>query len=212
MATLEGGDRGFAFASGVAAIASTLLLFRPGDHVVVTEDVYGGTFRLLTGLFERWGLAHTFVDVSDPQKIEAAIIPDTSALFIETPSNPILKITDLAAAAEIAKRRGLLSIIDNTFMTPYLQTPLRHRLRHRASQRHEVPGRPQRPHRGAGGDAGGGTRETAEGDPERFRGDPGAAGLLARAAGDQDPGRPHGRPAEDAPRRSPRGSTRAPAA
>jgi cystathionine beta-lyase len=123
VAALEGGDRGFAFASGVAAISSAFLLFGPGDHLVVSEDVYGGTFRLLTGLFKRWGLQATFVDMSDPERVEAAIGPDTKAIFVETPSNPILKITDLEAVAGIAKRRGLLTLIDNTFMSPYLQRP-----------------------------------------------------------------------------------------
>jgi cystathionine beta-lyase len=124
IAVLEGGKQGFAFASGVAAIASTLLLFQPGDHLVVTEDVYGGTYRLLTDLFRRWGLHATFVDFSNPEKAEAAITPNTKALFAETPSNPILKISDLRALAEIARRHGLLSLVDNTFMTPYLQKPL----------------------------------------------------------------------------------------
>lgn len=124
IAVLEGGARGFAFASGVAAIATTLLLFEPGDHLVVAEDVYGGTYRLLTGLFARWKLRATFVDLSDPAKVEEAITPATRALFAETPSNPILKVSDLAALGEIARRRGLLALIDNTFMTPYLQRPL----------------------------------------------------------------------------------------
>lgn len=123
---LEGGVRGFAFGSGIAAIGSTLLgLFKTGDHLVVASDVYGGTYRILTTLFEDWGLSATFVDFSDPEKIAAAITPATKALFAESPSNPTLKITDLRAVAAIAKGRGLLSIIDNTFMTPYLQKPLK---------------------------------------------------------------------------------------
>lgn len=124
IAALEGGDEGFAFASGVAAISSALLLFRPGDHLVVTQDVYGGTYRLLTGLFERWGLRSTFVDLRDLRAVEAAITPETRAIYAETPSNPILNVTDLAAVAGLAKARGLLTLIDNTFMTPYLQRPL----------------------------------------------------------------------------------------
>jgi len=123
VAALEGGDEGFAFASGVAAISSALLLLRPGDHLVVTQDVYGGTYRLLTGLFERWGLHSTFADLSDLAAVEAAITPATRALYVETPSNPILQITDLASVASLAKARGLLTLIDNTFMTPYLQRP-----------------------------------------------------------------------------------------
>lgn len=124
VASLEGGNRGFAFASGMAAISSTFLLFAPGDHLVVCEDVYGGTFRVLTRLFSQWGLAVTFVDATDPAAIANAVTPATKALYLETPSNPLLKITDLRAAAAIARQHGLLTIVDNTFMTPYLQRPL----------------------------------------------------------------------------------------
>lgn len=124
IAVLEGGDRGVAFSSGMAAISSVLLLFRPGDHLVVGEDVYGGTFRALTTIFRRWGLAVTFVDSTDPGKIAAAVRPETKALFVETPSNPVLKITDLRAVADIARGNGILSIVDNTFMTPWLQRPI----------------------------------------------------------------------------------------
>lgn len=125
MATLEGGVQGFAFASGMAAIGSVLLLLKSGDHIVVGEDAYGGTYRLLTTLFNQWGLAATFVDSSDPERIRSAITSKTRAIYVETPSNPILKITDLAAVAATARERGLLSIVDNTFMSPYLQHPLR---------------------------------------------------------------------------------------
>ena len=121
---LEGGAHAFAFGSGMAAISSTFLLFKPGDHLVVCEDVYGGTFRVLTRLFGQWGLTVTFVDATGLDAIAAAIRPETKALFLETPSNPLLKITDLRGAAAIAKERGLLTIVDNTFMTPYLQRPL----------------------------------------------------------------------------------------
>ena len=124
MALLEGGARGYAFASGMAAISSVLLLFKPGDHIVVAEDVYGGTYRVMTTIFRQWGLRHTFVDMTDPGKIEAAILPETKAIFAETPSNPLLKITDLAAVVEIAQKKELLTIIDNTFMSPYLQRPI----------------------------------------------------------------------------------------
>jgi len=124
VALLESGSQGYAFASGMAAISSVLLLFQPGDHIIVAEDVYGGTYRVLTTIFKRWGLKHTFVDMTDPQKISEAIKPETKAIFAETPSNPLLKITDLAAVAKIAKKSGLLTIIDNTFMSPYLQRPI----------------------------------------------------------------------------------------
>jgi cystathionine beta-lyase len=124
VAQLEGGTHGFAFASGMAAISSALLLFSPGDHLVVCEDVYGGTFRVLTRLFSRLGIESTFVDATDPAAIEAAVRPATKGIYLETPSNPLLKITDLREAAELAKSKGLLTLVDNTFMTPYFQRPL----------------------------------------------------------------------------------------
>jgi cystathionine beta-lyase len=108
----------------MAAISSVFLLFKPGDHIVVAEDVYGGTHRVLTTLFQRWGLRHTFVDMTYPERIEKALEPGTKAIFAETPSNPTLKITDLAAVKAIAGKQNLLTIIDNTFMSPYLQRPL----------------------------------------------------------------------------------------
>lgn len=124
VAELEGGHAAFAFSSGMAAISSVFMIFAPGDHLVVTEDIYGGTFRALTTMFARWGLTTTFVDASRPECIEQAITPDTKAIYVETPSNPLLKITDLRAVAAIARKRGLLTIIDNTFCTPYLQRPI----------------------------------------------------------------------------------------
>jgi len=124
IAELEGGEIACAFGSGMAAISTTLLLFGPGDHLVVSEDVYGGTYRALTRVFSRWGLSATFVDATDPAAIAAAIRPVTKAVYLETPSNPLLKISDLAGAAALARGRGLLTIVDNTFMTPYLQRPL----------------------------------------------------------------------------------------
>ncbi|WP_243370926.1 aminotransferase class I/II-fold pyridoxal phosphate-dependent enzyme [Geotalea sp. SG265] len=124
VALLENGSHGFAFASGMAAISSVLLLFSPGDHLVVCEDVYGGAFRVLTVLFRRLGIQSTFVDATDPAKIAEAITPATKAIYLETPSNPLLKITDLRAAAALAREHGLLTLVDNTFMTPYLQRPL----------------------------------------------------------------------------------------
>ncbi|HTX74258.1 MAG TPA: aminotransferase class I/II-fold pyridoxal phosphate-dependent enzyme, partial [Rectinemataceae bacterium] len=118
IAILEGGARGLAFASGMAAISSVLLLFKPGDHLVVGEDIYGGTYRILTTLFQRWGLESTFVDSTDPNALRDAIRPETKAILVETPSNPTLKITDLSAVAAIAREKGILAITDNTFMTP----------------------------------------------------------------------------------------------
>ena len=124
IAGLEKGTTGLAFASGMAAIASTFLIFSPGDHLVVCEDVYGGTFRVLSTLFAGWGLSVSFVDATSLEEIAAAIRPNTKALYLETPSNPLIKIIDLPAAAALAKERGLITIVDNTFMTPYLQRPL----------------------------------------------------------------------------------------
>ena len=124
VATLEGGSRCLAFASGMAAISTTLLIFSPGDHLVVCDDVYGGAYRVLTGIFDRLGIQSSFVDATDLAAIEAAIRPETKGLYLETPSNPLLKITDLRGAAAIAKRHGLITLVDNTFMTPYLQRPL----------------------------------------------------------------------------------------
>jgi cystathionine beta-lyase len=124
VAVLEGGVRGFAFSSGMAAISSVLLLFKTGDHVVVSEDVYGGTHRVLTRLFDRWGLRSTFADVSTPERLKKSIEPETVAIFAESPSNPMLKITDLAGVARVAQEEKLISIIDNTFMSPFLQRPL----------------------------------------------------------------------------------------
>ncbi|ERM19806.1 aminotransferase class I/II-fold pyridoxal phosphate-dependent enzyme [Brevibacillus laterosporus] len=124
IAALEGGERGFAFSSGMAAISSVFLLFSSGDHLVVAEDVYGGTFRFLTTVLERMQIEVTFVDTTQLSLVEAAIQPNTRAIFLETPSNPTLKVTDLRGVIAIAKRHGLLTIVDNTFLTPYYQRPL----------------------------------------------------------------------------------------
>lgn len=124
IAQLENGVRGFAFASGMAAISSVLLIFSPGDHLVVCEDVYGGTFRILTTLLARLGIEATFVDATSLESIAAAIRPATKGIYLETPSNPLIKITDLAAVAQLARERGIITLVDNTFMTPYFQRPL----------------------------------------------------------------------------------------
>ncbi len=124
IADLEGGVAGYAFASGLAAICSTLMMFRPGDHIVVCEDVYGGTFRALTKLFREWQLELSFVDTANAESFAAAIQPNTRALYVETPSNPLLKVTDLAAIVRIAQQHNVLSIVDNTFMSPALQRPI----------------------------------------------------------------------------------------
>lgn len=124
IAVLEGGSRGFAFASGMAAISTTFMLFSAGDHLIVTEDVYGGTYRLLTNILSRMNIEATFVDMTDFAAVQAALKPNTKGVYMETPSNPTLKITDLALIAKWAEENDLLSIVDNTFMTPYYQRPI----------------------------------------------------------------------------------------
>ncbi len=125
MAELEQGRQGFAFASGMAAITTILLLFASGDHLVVSDDLYGGTYRIFEKNFRQFGLTVTYVDTGDCQAVAQAIIPGkTKALFIETPTNPLMKVTDLRQLVRLAKQYQLLTIVDNTFMTPYLQRPL----------------------------------------------------------------------------------------
>ncbi|MUT67139.1 bifunctional cystathionine gamma-lyase/homocysteine desulfhydrase [Paenibacillus sp. NEAU-GSW1] len=121
---LEEGERGFAFASGMAAITAVLTLFASGDHIIINDDVYGGTFRIATKVMNRLDIEANFVDTTDLEAAERAIRPNTKALFIETPTNPLLKVTDIAAAAAWAKSHGLLLIVDNTFSTPYWQNPI----------------------------------------------------------------------------------------
>ena len=127
VASLEGGTRGFAFASGLAATSTLLELLDSGAHVVAMDDLYGGSYRLFERVRRRSaGLDFSFVDLTDPAKFEAAITPKTKLVWIETPTNPLLKIVDIAAIAAIAKRHGLLVAVDNTFASPYLQRPLEH--------------------------------------------------------------------------------------
>ncbi len=124
IAELEGGVKGFAFSSGMAAISTAFLLLSSGDHVVITEDVYGGTFRMVTEVLSRFGIEHTFVDMNNLDEVKRAIQPNTKAFYVETPSNPLLKVTDIRAISELAKEIGALTFVDNTFLTPLLQKPL----------------------------------------------------------------------------------------
>jgi cystathionine beta-lyase len=126
IAGLEGGARGFAFASGMAAISTAFLLLSAGDHLICTEDVYGGTYRFLTQVASRLGIETTFVDMTDLDAVEGALRENTKAVYMETPSNPTLKITDVAAVTAWAKAqdRELITLLDNTFMTPYHQRPI----------------------------------------------------------------------------------------
>jgi len=124
IAELEEGVAGYAYSSGMAAISSVFMLFSNGDHLIVSEDVYGGTFRFLNQVLNRMGIDCTFVDTTDMEKVQAALTPRTKGLYIETPSNPVLKVSDLRSLCTWAKEQGLISIVDNTFLTPYLQRPL----------------------------------------------------------------------------------------
>lgn len=124
LAALEGGTHGFAFASGLAATDAVLKLLRAGDHVICGENVYGGTHRLMTQIFAQLGLTFSFVDTRDPQAIAKAVTPATRMVFVETPSNPMMRLTDLAAVGALAQERNLLVTVDNTFATPVFQRPL----------------------------------------------------------------------------------------
>jgi cystathionine beta-lyase/cystathionine gamma-synthase len=123
VASLEGGTHGFAFGSGMGAIDSIMKLFRSGDHFVCAENLYGGTPRLFDRILANFGLRFTYVDARDPQLIEDALTPATRAIILETPTNPLMRLTDLAAAGDIARRAGALLIVDNTFATPVFQRP-----------------------------------------------------------------------------------------
>jgi cystathionine gamma-lyase len=126
LAALEGASHGIAFGSGCAATTSILLGLKSGDHVLCGDDVYGGTFRIFDKVMKQWGLEASFMDMSDPAKVKAAMRPNTKLVWLETPSNPMLKIFDIAAIAEIAKKGGAKLAVDNTFATPMLQKPLEH--------------------------------------------------------------------------------------
>lgn len=126
IADLEKGKRGFAFASGMAAIAAVMDLFQSGDHILITDDVYGGTYRYMTKILNNRNIDVTFTDSSNLDEVKENIRPETKAIFIETPTNPLLKITDIEALADIAKGNNLTLIVDNTFHTPYWQSPIEH--------------------------------------------------------------------------------------
>jgi cystathionine gamma-lyase len=127
LADLEGGSAGFAFASGLAAISTVLELLDAGAHIVATDDIYGGTFRLLERVRKRSAnLSVTFADFTDLKAVEAAIRPQTRMLWIDTPTNPLLRIVDLEGAGALAKRRGLISVADNTLTSPFIQRPIEH--------------------------------------------------------------------------------------
>ena len=124
IAELEGGKAGFAFGSGMAAITAVLSLFETGDKVIISKNVYGGTFRVLDKVFNHFGISYSIEDTTDLKSLDEKVTPEVKAIMIESPANPLLTVTDIAGVAEIAKKHGILSIVDNTFMTPYLQRPI----------------------------------------------------------------------------------------
>ncbi|WCT57944.1 bifunctional cystathionine gamma-lyase/homocysteine desulfhydrase [Paenibacillus kyungheensis] len=121
---LEEGYKGFAFGSGMAAIHAVFTMFNTGDHILLTDDVYGGTYRIFTKVLARLGIESTFVDTTDLDAIRQAIQPNTKAIYVETPTNPLLKVTDIRAVADVAHEHDLLFVVDNTFATPYWQNPI----------------------------------------------------------------------------------------
>ncbi|GEO63612.1 trans-sulfuration enzyme family protein [Companilactobacillus nantensis] len=124
VAGLENGYRGFAFSSGSAAIHAVLAIFKPGDHIIIGKEIYGGTFRLINEFLKRWQLEFTAVDTQNPAEIEAAIKPNTKAIYFESFTNPLLHVTSVKATAKVAQKHHILTIVDNTFLSPYLQRPL----------------------------------------------------------------------------------------
>ncbi|SHE45415.1 trans-sulfuration enzyme family protein [Alkalibacter saccharofermentans] len=124
IALLENGTNGYAFSSGMAATSSVLSIFSQGDHLLVCKDVYGGTYRVASGLFPNFGIETTFVDMTDIEEIKRNIKTNTKGIYLETPSNPLMKVTDIKKVASIAKSKGIITMLDNTFMSPYLQRPL----------------------------------------------------------------------------------------
>jgi cystathionine beta-lyase/cystathionine gamma-synthase len=125
VARLEGGETAYVFSSGMAAIDAMFRLLRPGDHTIVSQAVYGGVYRLTTQLLSHFGLEFSFVDTSDPALVRNAVRPNTKMIYIETPTNPTMILTDIAEIARIANERNLLVTVDNTFLSPYLQQPIR---------------------------------------------------------------------------------------
>lgn len=124
IASIEGGKAGLAFSSGVAAIATILNIFSPGDHIIVSDDLYGGTYRLFEEVYKKYGIEATYLDTTNIKVVKEGIRENTKALFIETPSNPMMKVTDIVEIVKLAKVHKALTIVDNTFLSPYYQKPL----------------------------------------------------------------------------------------
>ena len=124
LAALENGTHGLCYASGLAAVDAVLKLLSPGDEIISTNDLYGGTYRIMVRVFGKFGIKATFIGMNDAAELEAAITPATKLIWIETPTNPMLNIIDIAAVCAIAQKHGIMTCVDNTFASPYLQTPL----------------------------------------------------------------------------------------
>lgn len=124
LACLENGSSGFAFSSGMAAVTTVLNLFSPGDHILVSDDLYGGTYRLFEEVFKKYGIEFSYIDTSILEEVRGSLKKNTRCIFIETPSNPMMKVTDIKSVVEIAKVHGAVVVVDNTFLTPYYQRPL----------------------------------------------------------------------------------------
>jgi cystathionine gamma-synthase len=125
IAKLECGSEGLAFSTGMAAISAIISIFKPGDSIVVSDDLYGGTYRIFEEIYGPYGIKAIYVDTQDLANIDAAVDGSTKAIFLETPSNPIMKVSDIKAVSEYAKSRGIITIVDNTFLTPYYQQPIK---------------------------------------------------------------------------------------
>lgn len=124
IAGLEGAKEAACFSSGVAAMDALIKMFRPGDHIISTDDLYGGSYRLFTSVFEPYGITFSFIDMTDTANIEEEIIPNTKMIWIETPTNPLVRVVDIQAITDLAKSHSILTVVDNTFASPYLQRPL----------------------------------------------------------------------------------------
>ncbi len=201
LASLEGAAHGLAFASGMAAEDALLHCLSPGDHIIIPDDAYGGTFRLINGVWGTFGISHTPVRMTDLDAVRAAWQPSTRLVWTETPSNPMLLIVDIEPLAALAHERGGLLVVDNTFATPYLQQPLAHGA--------DVVVHSMTKYLGGHSDVVGGFLATDDGAlAERLAfyqnsvgGVPGTDGLLPGSEGDKDAGRSHGPPLRQRDRR-----------
>ena len=205
VAALEGARHGFAFASGTGCLDSIMKLFRSGDHIVCGENVYGGTFRLFDRMLQNFGLTFTYVDTRDAQAHRRRMTPETRAVLVETPTNPLMRITDLSAAAEAAHNAGRAAHRRQHVRHAVLPAPVRARRRHRLPLDDEVPERPQRHDRRHRGRQRRRARRAPAVHPQRGRRGAGPVRCLARAARHQDAAPAHAAARRERPRRSPPG-------